>query len=73
MLYNPAPWRRDPRLTRLLPARIEQLSDGLAIPAERVLVWGFVGAVLSEVWTAQGGGTPTRALDVAGSLYAQLP
>ena len=31
------------------------LADGLGLPIERVRAWGFVVAVLSEVWTAEGG------------------
>jgi streptomycin 6-kinase len=74
MLYNPEPWRREDGLLRLVPARIEQLADGFAIPVERVVAWGFVMGVLSEVWTAQDGGTPGgRALDVATMLYPRLP
>jgi streptomycin 6-kinase len=74
MLYNPQPWRREGDLLALVPARIEQLADGFALPVERVVAWGFVQGVLSEVWTAQGGGTPGgRALDVAMLLYPRLP
>lgn len=74
MLYNPDPGRRDDKILALLPARLEQLADGLQMPFERVVAWGFVKAVLSEVWTAQGGGnTGTRALDVALRLYPHLP
>jgi streptomycin 6-kinase len=41
---------------------------------ERIVAWGFVKAVLSEVWTAQGGGVPgSRALDVARLLLPHLP
>lgn len=66
MLYNPDPDRRDPALLALVPSRVEQLADGLALPIERVRAWGFVQGVLSEVWRSEGGGTPgTRALDVA--------
>jgi streptomycin 6-kinase len=74
MLYNPEPWRREDDLLALVPARIEQLADGFGMPVERVVAWGFVMGVLSEVWTAQGDGTPgSRALDVATSLYPRLP
>lgn len=73
MLYNPEPCRREDDLLGLVPARIEQLADGFEIPVDRVLAWGFVMGVLSEVWTAQGGGTTgSRALDVATMLYSQL-
>jgi streptomycin 6-kinase len=74
LLYNPEPERRSGELLALVPARIEQLSDGLGQPVERVLAWGFVMAVLSEVWTTEGDGTPgSRALDVARLLYPRLP
>jgi streptomycin 6-kinase len=73
MLYNPEPWRREDDLLRLVPARIEQLSDGFGIPVDRVVAWGFVMGVLSEVWTAQGAGTPgSRAMDVAMMLSPRL-
>ena len=73
LLYNPEPWRREDALLRLVPARIEQLADGFAIPIDRVIAWGFVMGVLSEVWTAQGGGTVgSRALDVATMLLPRL-
>ncbi len=73
MLYNPDPPRRDPALTALVPARVEQLADGLGMPEDRVVAWGFVQAVLSEVWTAEEEGAPvTRALDVALALEPRL-
>jgi streptomycin 6-kinase len=69
MLYNPDPDRRDPELLALVPARIEQLADGLGMSEDRVAACGFVQAVLSEVWTAEDTGSPvTRALDVASLL-----
>jgi hypothetical protein len=38
-----------------------------------VVAWGFVKAVLSEVWTVQDGGQAGgRSLDVAQLLAAQL-
>ncbi|MDP9445081.1 MAG: aminoglycoside resistance protein, partial [Actinomycetota bacterium] len=73
-LYNPNPDRHDDALLALVPARLEQIGDGLGLPMERVVGWGFVMAVLSEVWTAQGGGQPgSRALDVAHLLLPRLP
>ncbi len=73
LLYNPDIAARDPQLLSLVPRRIDQLVEGLALPRERVVAWGFVKAVLSEVWTAQGGGTgATRALDVAKLLLPEL-
>jgi streptomycin 6-kinase len=74
MLYNPDPPRRDPALVALVPARVEQLADGLGLPIERVVAWGFVQAVLSQVWTAEErGAATTRALDVALALEPRLP
>jgi streptomycin 6-kinase len=73
MLYNPGLQRRDEQLTALVPARVEQLADLLDLPRERVHAWGFVMAVLSEVWTAEAPDEPpTRALDVAHLLAAGL-
>ena len=73
-LYNPWPQRRDPRLLATLSQRVEQFADGLGLPHERVVAWGFVMAVLSEVWTCEGGGTAgSRALDVAEHLLPRLP
>lgn len=73
LLYNPDPHRRDDALLDLVPARLEQLADGQGMPLERAVAWGFVKAVLSEVWTAQDGGTPdSRALDVAHLLLPEL-
>lgn len=77
LLYNPDPDRRDERLVALVPARVEQLADGLGLPAERVHAWGFVKAVLAEVWTVGSGATrparPGRGLDVALALLPGLP
>jgi streptomycin 6-kinase len=78
LLYNPDPGDRDETLTALAPARVEQLADELAMPLDRVLAWGFVKAVLSDVWTAEdwtpGGRSPvSRALDVARLLAPRLP
>jgi streptomycin 6-kinase len=73
MLYNPDPARRDPGLLALVPARVEQLADGLGMPVERIRAWGFVMAVLSEVWTvADGHGPHGRPLDVAMLLAPHL-
>jgi streptomycin 6-kinase len=56
LLYNPDPDSRDASLLALVPARIEQLADGLGIPSHRVAAWGFVAAMLSEVWSAEAPG-----------------
>jgi streptomycin 6-kinase len=73
LLYNPDPRRRDDDLLALVPARIEQLADGLRMPLDRVVAWGFVQGVLSELWTREGGEAPdTRALDVAHLLLLRL-
>jgi len=69
LLYNPDPDRRDDALLDLVPARIEQLASGLDVTSDRVTAWGFVKAVLSEVWTCEDGGPPRgRPLDVAVRL-----
>ncbi|GAA3384786.1 aminoglycoside phosphotransferase family protein [Cryptosporangium minutisporangium] len=83
LLYNPDPDRRDEALLALVPARVEQLADGLGEPIERITAWGFAVAMLSEVWDtegripgaspAQGGPGPTgRAFDVARILLPRL-
>ncbi|GAA1297864.1 aminoglycoside phosphotransferase family protein [Pseudonocardia xinjiangensis] len=73
LLYNPDPGRRDPTLLALVPRRVEQLADGLGLPLERVTRWGFVAAMLSEVWDAGDGRSGGRALAVARLLAATLP
>lgn len=73
MLYNPDPSRREAGLLALVATRVEQLADGFGLSVDRVVAWGFVMGVLSEVWTAQGGGVPgSRALDVANLLLPRL-
>ncbi len=52
MLYNPMTFDSE-QLVRLLPSRLEQLCDLTGLETERVVAWGFVMAVLSEVWTAE--------------------
>ena len=79
LLYNPDPDDRDEALTALVPSRIEQLADELAMPVDRVVAWGFVKAVLSDVWSAESWShgadwSPiSRALDVARLLHQRLP
>jgi len=79
LLFNPAPEDRDAALTALVPSRVEQLADELAMPFERVAAWGFVKAVLSDVWSAEDWSAPgdrspvSRALDVANLLLPYLP
>jgi streptomycin 6-kinase len=73
MLYNPEPAVRDEALWQLVPARVELVADRLALPIERVRAWGFVMAVLSEVWTAEGGEeVGGRPVDVALLLEQTL-
>ena len=52
MLYNPMTFDAEQLLQRL-PARLEQLSDLTGLELERVVGWGFVMALLSEIWTAE--------------------
>ncbi|OJF12004.1 aminoglycoside phosphotransferase family protein [Couchioplanes caeruleus] len=71
VLYNPLDGD-EPTLSLLMP-RVEQFADGLGVATARVVAWGFVQAVLSEVWDAEGGGTtPGRALQVALALRPLL-
>ncbi len=74
MLYNPDPWIRDAGKLGLVPARIEQLADGFGFPIERVIAWGFVMAMLSEVWDANDPGPyqPGQPFDVAMALLPRL-
>jgi streptomycin 6-kinase len=78
LLFNPDPDNRDEALTALVPSRVEQLAAELAMPADRVVAWGFVKAVMSDVWTAEdwsaaAGWSPiSRALDVARLLLPRL-
>jgi len=78
LLYNPDPGNRDDTLTALVPARVEQLADELAMPVDRVVAWGFVKAVLSGVWSVEGWSSVadsspiSRALDVARLLHPRL-
>ncbi|BCB88920.1 aminoglycoside phosphotransferase family protein [Phytohabitans suffuscus] len=73
MVHNPDPDRRDGELLALVPARIEQLADGMGLAVERVTAWTFVAAVLSCVWSAEDGVfAGGRALDVARMLLPRL-
>jgi streptomycin 6-kinase len=77
MLFNPEPDNRDPALVALVPRRIEQLAAELAMPIERVVAWGFVKAMMSDVWSAEdvppgAASAPSRALDVARALLPRL-
>jgi len=73
ILFNPVHLDQDPDLLALVPRRIEQLADGLGIDADRVVAWGFVKAVLSQVWSCEAPApAPTRALDVALLLEPRL-
>jgi streptomycin 6-kinase len=67
LLYNPDPPERSEALLRLVPARVDQLADALSLPRERVVAWGFVMGVLSELWSAEDttDHVPGRPLDVA--------
>jgi len=76
LLFNPDPDNRDDALTALVPSRIEQLADELVMPVDRVVAWGFVKAVMSDVWSAEdwpAAASPiSRALDVARLLLPRL-
>lgn len=76
-LYNPlgpVPGVDEDVLLRLLPARLEQLADGLGEPLDRVAAWGFVQAVLSGVWDVQVRPAPhPRTLAVARALAPRVP
>jgi streptomycin 6-kinase len=73
LLYNPDPDHLDDDLVALVPRRVEQLADALDLPLDRVVAWGFVASVLSEVWDAEDGtSTGGRALAVAELLARRL-
>ncbi len=74
MLYNPDPYQCSDELLGLVPQRIDQLADELAMPHDRVVAWGLVMAVLSQVWSVEDGDpVGGRPLDVALLLDHQLP
>jgi streptomycin 6-kinase len=79
LLYNPDPDNRDATLAALVHSRVDQLADELAVPVDQVVAWGFVKAVLSDVWSTsgwptRGDRTPvSRATDVARALLPRLP
>jgi streptomycin 6-kinase len=74
LLYNPDPHAPGDAVLDAAPARIEQLADGLGMPRERVVAWGFVQAVLSEVWSCEGDGVVSgRPLRLAHRLRPLLP
>ncbi|MEV4275553.1 aminoglycoside phosphotransferase family protein [Actinoplanes xinjiangensis] len=74
MLYNPDPHAPGDAVLDAAEARIEQLADGLDMPRERVVAWGFVQAVLSEVWSCEGDGMVSgRPLRLARRLLPLLP
>jgi len=60
MLYNPLATPPD-ELVRLLPRRIELAAEVLGQPLDRLRAWGFVAAVLSQVWSCEDGGAPEPA------------
>lgn len=66
MLYNPA--GDDATMLALVPRRVEQLAACLGEPLERIRRWGFVAAMLSEVWSAEDGDAGGRPLAVARML-----
>ncbi|MFI5910315.1 aminoglycoside phosphotransferase family protein [Dactylosporangium sp. NPDC051541] len=77
-LFNPDPDNRDPALLALVPARLEQLADLTGQPLDRLVAWGFVKAVLSDVWSVEAWhpgderAPDSRALDVAQLLWPQV-
>lgn len=60
LLYNPI--ASDPAvLLRLLPRRLEVAAEVLDEPLDRLRAWGFVAAVVSQVWSCEDGGAPEAA------------
>ncbi len=55
-----------------LPTLVRELSQEWGL--QRVAAWGYVKAVLSEVWSHEDGATGrSRAFDVADRLWPGLP
>jgi streptomycin 6-kinase len=53
----------------VLAARIDQLAEGLRLPARTVRDWGFAFAIMSAIWTEEdGGGRDEHSLTVADIL-----
>lgn len=60
LLYNPI--GSDPALlVRLLPRRLEVAAEVLGEPLDRLRAWGYVAAVVSQVWSCEDGGAPEAA------------
>ena len=57
LLHNPLATPPD-ELVRLLPRRLDVAAEVLGQPPERLRAWGFVAAVLSQVWSCEDGGAP---------------
>lgn len=73
MLYNPVTMNAD-QLRQLLPSRLDHLADLTDLGIDRVLGWGFVMAVLSEVWSTEDHGEiDGRPLSVAEILATRMP
>ncbi|WP_207908816.1 aminoglycoside phosphotransferase family protein [Pseudonocardia endophytica] len=66
LLYNPLD--AADRLVGLAPSRIEQVSDELGLPLDRVRAWGCAVCVLSEVWSAGDGPIDGVPLEIARRL-----
>ncbi len=71
MLYNPVTFDAE-LLLRLLPTRLEQLADVTGLRLDRVVAWGLVMAVLSEVWSSEDNDEiDGRPLALAGEMSAR--
>lgn len=57
LLYNPLTTPPE-ELRRLLRRRLEVAVQVLGEPPDRLRAWGFVAAVLSQVWSCEDGGAP---------------
>lgn len=53
---------------RLVRRRVDQLAEGLAVPAERIRSWGYAQTVLSAVWDTEDNLDPGYALACAELL-----
>jgi streptomycin 6-kinase len=74
--YDVGAWLRNPMPnipeTPVLERRVAIFADELGFDRQRLVAWGAVGAVLSAVWSAEGGGTNWGPATVAAERLFSL-
>lgn len=55
MTYNPMGIQHHPALPALFRQRVTTWSEATGLPWEEVRAWGYVGAMVSACWDAEGG------------------